>query len=122
MFESRKLSEEQAGSYESIHNRMTAASLFDLLDARKNVRSRAELQDLAKSFNIDVALLESLARFVNTPSVGEQTSVSGVENGEDRIISQVRLSSLHSDFLLTNSGCQALWADPVLDLDHKQIQ
>ncbi|KAF8168732.1 hypothetical protein BJ912DRAFT_1067583 [Pholiota molesta] len=47
--------------------------LSDLLDRRKAVRSRQDLEKLAKEFNIDVDKLESLARFVNSPSIDKAT-------------------------------------------------
>ncbi|KAF9476596.1 hypothetical protein BDN70DRAFT_159988 [Pholiota conissans] len=71
LFESRAKSE-QAASVPT-KNQLYAFVLSDLLDRRKAVRSRQELEKLANEFNIDVAKLESLARFVNSPSIDKAT-------------------------------------------------
>ncbi|KAF9519886.1 hypothetical protein BS47DRAFT_1287787 [Hydnum rufescens UP504] len=110
MFESRKISEDQALSFRPIPNRMTASLLSELLDARKSVRSREELEVLARQYSIEVAVLEGLARSINTPSIGEQFTSRSVEDGEERVTSKVYLSLQFSqgttDKLLT---LQALW-------------
>lgn len=93
MFESRRASEEQAMSYTQIQNRMSSAALSDLLDARKDVKSIDELQRLAKAYAVDFSLLTALAKVVNSPSVGEKTTVRGVENGEEKVTSKVRSAS-----------------------------
>ena len=74
---------------------MTASSLSELLDERKSIRSRAGLEALAKQYSIEVSILECLVRSVNTPSIGEQTTVRSVEDGEEKVKSKV-LSNLES--------------------------
>jgi hypothetical protein len=96
MFESRKTSEEQAQSYHQIQNRMNASSLSDLLDARKDVRTRKELENLSKTYAIDLPILEALGKVVNTPSVGERTTIRSVENGEERVTSKVGMNNRKS--------------------------
>ncbi|KAF8320097.1 hypothetical protein DL93DRAFT_2053115, partial [Clavulina sp. PMI_390] len=88
LFESRRTSEEQALSYTQIPNRMSAATLADLLDARKETTSPSDLQALAKTYSIDKSLLATLSRVVNSPSVGERTTVRSVENGEEKVKSK----------------------------------
>ncbi|KAF8160598.1 hypothetical protein BJ912DRAFT_316837 [Pholiota molesta] len=63
----------EAAALEPSRNRLYAFVLSDLLDRRKAVRSRQDLEKLAKEFNIDVDKLESLARFVNSPSIDKAT-------------------------------------------------
>ncbi|KAF8334054.1 uncharacterized protein EI90DRAFT_3153428 [Cantharellus anzutake] len=94
MFRSREESEFQALSDQITPNRLAASSLFELLDARKGVKTHTQLHNTAKAHSIDPALLDTLARFVNTPSTGESTTTHTVENGEERTTSQ------------------ALWVDP----------
>lgn len=96
MFASRKASEEQALSYTQIRNRMSAATLSDLLDARKDIKTQAELQTLAKTFAIDLDLLNILAKNVNSPSVGERTTTRAVENGEEKVTTKVSHSNWRS--------------------------
>lgn len=90
MFESRRTSEEQAMSYTQIQNRMSAAALSDLLDARKEARSPEEIQKLTKTYAIDASLLTALSKVVNSPSVGEKFTTRSVENGEEKVKSKVR--------------------------------
>jgi len=66
LFESRARS---AAATEPAKNQLYASVLTDLLDRRKGARSRDDLEKVAREFNIDVAKLETLARFVNSPSI-----------------------------------------------------
>lgn len=50
---------------------MLAGTLHELLEERKSVTTRDELEKLALRYEIDVDKLESVARFVNSPSVDE---------------------------------------------------
>lgn len=100
LFESRKLSEDQALSYTPVPNRLTGAALTDLLDSRKGVRTKAELKSLADSYAIDVSLLENLAKYINTPSIGEQTTTRSVEDGEERVTSKVSSNPSYNRYIL----------------------
>lgn len=60
---------------------MLAMTLSDLLDERKHVATRKELMSLAERYGIDVEKLESVARFVNTPTV-EDGSVRTVTDSD----------------------------------------
>ena len=66
LFESRARSEAAA---EPAKNQLYASVLSVLLDRRKGARSCQDLETLAREFSIDVAKLETLARFVNSPSI-----------------------------------------------------
>lgn len=92
MFASRQQSEEQALSYTQVQNRMSAAALSDLLDARKDAKSSKELEELSKEYAIDLPLLKAVAKHVNSPSVGERTTTRMVENGAEKVTTQVSAS------------------------------
>lgn len=53
----------------TLHNRMSVSTIVAMLDARKECRSQRELEELARGFDIDLDLLQNLARYVNAPSV-----------------------------------------------------
>lgn len=87
----REASELEAASFKPIRNRLHASTLTELLDERKNVSSAAEMAELAKKYNVDLQVLERLARFVNSPSIGEKTVTRTVdhEDGMEKITMQV---------------------------------
>jgi hypothetical protein len=66
---------------------MSSSALSELLEARKSVNSREDIARLAGEYGIDVERLESVARFVSSPS--EIVHVSD----EERVIT-VRASLL----------------------------
>lgn len=73
---------------------MLAASLHELLEERKSVSSMEELNKLAKRYDIDITKLQSVARFVNSPSVAEGTVKRTVgDDGAERITWNVSASS-----------------------------
>jgi len=87
LFKSRRESEHEAASPRPVHNRLHAATLSELLDKRKSAKSAQDVEQLAKQYDIDIAKLEKLARFVNTPSVQRGTAVRTVEkDGEESIV------------------------------------
>ncbi|EPT00335.1 hypothetical protein FOMPIDRAFT_1060342 [Fomitopsis schrenkii] len=71
VFQARQRSEEDARSPTPTRNRMLAGTLHGLLEERKSVATREELEKLASRYEIDVDKLESVARFVSSPSVDE---------------------------------------------------
>jgi len=89
MLNSRKASEEQAMSNSQIQNRMSATVLSELLDSRKDITSPAELEKLSKTYGIDLSLLRTLTKVVNSPSIGERTTIRSVEDGEEKVRSKV---------------------------------
>lgn len=82
---------------------MVSMALSDLLDERKHVTTRKELESLAERYGIDVEKLESVARFVNTPTV-EDGSVRRVtdEDGNEKV------TMLVSDYFVESS---VLWLE-----------
>jgi hypothetical protein len=52
---------------------MYASTLSELLDRRKAARSTQELEKLCEEYGIKPSKLESLARFVNSPSINSAT-------------------------------------------------
>lgn len=72
-----------------------AGSLIELLDERKAVRSRQELNQLASRYNMELSVLESLARFVNspTPDASKSRKIIDQDNTE-RFITPVCNSDL----------------------------
>lgn len=92
MYRSRIRSEVEASPSHSTRNRLLAASLSELLELRKTVKSQAELQALAERYGIDVTKLAELARFINTPSVDQSTIVNTVnQDGEETVTMMVSL-------------------------------
>ncbi|KAF8061530.1 hypothetical protein FPV67DRAFT_283858 [Lyophyllum atratum] len=89
LFKSRTESELEAASPVPIRNRLHAATLSELLDKRKSAKSAQDVERLAEQYNIDVAKLEKLARFVNTPSIQSGTAVRIVEkDGEESLMTE----------------------------------
>ncbi|GAA5822738.1 hypothetical protein JCM11251_004360 [Rhodosporidiobolus azoricus] len=71
---SRQQAEETAeqfgyGSPDNIRNQISARTLSLLLDERKDVKTRQEYDDLCKEYGMDSAVVDSLAKYVNTPSI-----------------------------------------------------
>ncbi|KAG8764286.1 hypothetical protein FRC11_005090 [Ceratobasidium sp. 423] len=104
MIQAREESEQMAASNTIPSNRVLALSLSDLLDARKSARSTKEIGEIAKSYGVDAQTLQSIARFVNTPSVDPKnvTRVVG-KDGEEK------------------TTMVASWSEPLLDNEHQRI-
>ena len=69
-----------------MRNHLYAASLHELLDARKSVRSRKDLEGLARKYNMDMDKLERLSLVVNSPSVDSRLNVKTVDKNGDETI------------------------------------
>ncbi|KAF7322821.1 hypothetical protein HMN09_00061400 [Mycena chlorophos] len=68
-------------------NRIPAPTLGRLLDERKTVRTRRDMEFMAKRFGLDIDKLDTVTRYVNTPSVragSEQRIVQ--EDGDEKFI------------------------------------
>lgn len=90
MHQSRLQSEVEAEPSNPKRNRLLSSTLNELLSERKAATSRKKLEGLANNYGMDIAKLESLARFVNTPTIGEGTrTVIRDGNGEETITSTV---------------------------------
>lgn len=75
-----------SASPSNVRNRLSAPTLINLLDERKNCTTRKELEDLAVGYDIDLEVLEGLAKFVNSPSISgrvEEIRERGPEDGEE---------------------------------------
>ncbi|KAF7295087.1 hypothetical protein MIND_01047000 [Mycena indigotica] len=72
-------------------NHIPASTFSRLLDERKAVRTRRDMQFLAKRFGLEVEKLDLVAQFVTTPSVraNSQQRVAQ-QDGSDRYIMQVK--------------------------------
>ena len=72
-------------------NRLRAATLSELLDARKGAPTTLDLKTLAEKYGIDKQKIEKLATFVNTPSVdgGSMTRTVG-KDGDESLTTTVR--------------------------------
>ncbi|KAF5331143.1 hypothetical protein D9619_005745 [Psilocybe cf. subviscida] len=75
LFDSRAKSELELASATggTSANRMYASTLSELLDRRKAARNAQELQKLCEEYGIEPSKLESLARFVSSPSINSST-------------------------------------------------
>jgi len=73
-FRQHALSEEQAASSQTPRNRVVAASLVRILDERKSLSTRGQVEALAERYNMDYAVLEKLARFVTSPTSDPSTA------------------------------------------------
>jgi len=72
LFESRAKSEASSSSGLP-KNQLYAFVLSDLLDKRKATKSKTELEKLCEEYGFEAEKLESLARFVNSPSIDNST-------------------------------------------------
>lgn len=86
LFQSRAASEDEASSLRPARNHLYAGSLHELLNARKSARTKQELEQLAKRYNIDFDKMETLARVVNSPSVDSRQNVKSVDKNGDETI------------------------------------
>ncbi|TFK72511.1 hypothetical protein BDN72DRAFT_763214 [Pluteus cervinus] len=91
LFNSRAQSELEASSHKLARNHLTAGTLSLLLDERKSVSSKEELDDLAKKWNLDgESKVQSLAKFVNSPSVHSgRRVVTGIGKDEEIVLTPV---------------------------------
>lgn len=90
MFQSRAESEVEAAAPRLARNHLHAPSLSQLLDERKGARSAGDVEVLARKWGVDVEKLESVARFVNSPSVqgGRASRIVG-KDGEESLVMEV---------------------------------
>jgi len=88
MHQIRAQSEIEATPSHAARNRILSATLSDLLDKRKKATSLKELERIANKYDMDIAKLESLAQFVNSPTIGEGTTTRTKDaNGEQIVTS-----------------------------------
>lgn len=93
MHQARLQSEEEARSPQTTHNHLLASSLSDLLEDLKYSKTREDLPILSRRYDVDVAKIESLARFVNTPTVDPNNIIRVVgDDGTETITTEVCVS------------------------------
>ncbi|CAK5279614.1 unnamed protein product, partial [Mycena citricolor] len=78
MYKTRVQSETDAESPTPIRNRMPAPRLSLLLDQRKSVKTRRDMEFLAARYGLDLDMLDAVAKFVNTPSVQQSDMARSV--------------------------------------------
>lgn len=66
---SAQLSSQGLNNAGAIRNRLNAQSIVALLDERKECKSRREVEELAVAYDLDIDTLDTLARWINSPSV-----------------------------------------------------
>lgn len=87
-------------------NRLSAPTLVALLDARKSCRTAKDVEELAHGYDIDVSVIEELARFVNSPSISararpaERVTVDNEEEVSDACAAWVRIGSADTGLML----------------------
>lgn len=85
-FATRAQAEEQATGVHMTPNKLHAFALTDLLNERKSVTTPEELERLARRFGISVAKLQSVSRFISSPSVIGDEAIKVVDSeGEEHI-------------------------------------
>ncbi|KAK7015021.1 hypothetical protein R3P38DRAFT_2544126 [Favolaschia claudopus] len=91
MFDSRVQSETQADSATHTQNRLHATRLTLLLNERKSVRTRRDMEFLAQRYGVDLNKLDAIAKFVSTPSVQANSGlrVQTSDGQEQRIMTAV---------------------------------
>ncbi|KAI0049673.1 hypothetical protein FA95DRAFT_1588093 [Auriscalpium vulgare] len=86
LFNSRAQAEQDAAGANTPRNRLWGYALDQLLEERQSVGTREEQSQLAERYGMDAAKLESLARYVNTPSIPEGSIVRVIgKDGEEKI-------------------------------------
>jgi crotonobetainyl-CoA:carnitine CoA-transferase CaiB-like acyl-CoA transferase len=96
MYRSRTQSEAEASCAQTPRNKLLAGSLADLLEARMYAVSAEEVARMATRYGVDVGRLESVARFVNMPSVKEGSVVRTVSNNGNENITMLVCAFGHS--------------------------
>lgn len=69
LFESRAKPEFEASLPHLPKNHLYSSTLTELLNQRKSAHTQKDLEKLSKEFGIELDKVESLVRFVTTPSV-----------------------------------------------------
>lgn len=95
----------------SIKNRLNAQSIIALLDERKVCKTRREIEQLALAYDVDIAILDQLAKYVNSPSILEGRSATTLQrrpvNVEDdsevRFIPRLLIEKFVTDSLSADS-------------------
>lgn len=93
------------------HNRLDAASLVALLEARRQARSPEDAQRVAARWNVDLALVDRLAAFVNPPTVGPDAVVEDDQGQQKLVVRPSSPARILRLLALPAAGCACpLWA------------
>ena len=85
LFESRAKPEFEAPSLHLAKNHVYSSNLTELLNQRKSAHTQKDVEIFSKQFGIELDKLESLARFVTSPSVMSTATHSTSKNGKEFI-------------------------------------
>jgi uncharacterized protein len=133
---SAQLSSQGVSNAGAIKNRLNAQSIIALLDERKECKSRREVEELAIAYDMDIDILDRLARWINSPSIETGASVrqrpqpmnmnsdDDVSAGEPIVEATSYLTPF--DFLFSAVSqmpdkINAVWTEPVLS-DVREIR
>jgi hypothetical protein len=122
IFKSRSRLEAEVSESHATRNRVGASTLTDLLEQRKSLASRDELGRVAGLCGMDLAKLESVARYANSPSIGEGTTVKRIgEDGEELITMSVCGHFEESMAWLMIIVLQAVWVEPSRNVPNPRL-
>ena len=89
LFESRAKPEFEASSRQLPKNHLYSSTLTEFLNQRKSAHTQSDLEKLSKEFGLELDKVESLVRFVTSPSV-IGTSIQSVGKDGEGSMSTVR--------------------------------
>ncbi|KAJ6513861.1 hypothetical protein C8R47DRAFT_1092134 [Mycena vitilis] len=91
MFNSQVQSENEAAAPTPTQNRVQAPILSQLLDERKSIRTKRDMEFLAKRYGVDLEKLDTMAKFLSTPSIHQNSTVrvAGKDGQERQIMKAV---------------------------------
>lgn len=98
-------------------NRLSAGMVLSLLDERKQCKTRGAVEKVARGYDVDVHVLERLARYVNAPSVAAGARLQQhkpVEENEDVGVAE---GVARHAWLTPRPACLAAAATHRCDLD-----
>ena len=104
VYQTRLQSEIEARTFQPAKGHLFASNLSDLLEERKAVKNAQELEYLAKQYEVDVSKLESLARYVTTPTV-DPNSVKRILKDDGSEVTTMKVSTLGASSRLILNDC-----------------
>lgn len=96
--EARETAQRQSGGVQrtgQIPNRLNISAILSLLDARKQCTTRQEVVDLAAAYDVDVQIVDELARFVNSPSIAAGARLRQTKENNRRVEDGDSVSGIH---------------------------
>jgi len=89
LFESRAKPEFEASFPQLPKNHLYSSTLTELLNQRKSAHTQRDIEKLSKEFGLDLDKVESLVRFVTSPSVIGTAIHSVGKDGEESMSTAV---------------------------------